>query len=355
MTGRKKNIAFWVTGCSIVFIAVVLVSSCRMNARNKKYHHSRVVIGTYVNIDVCSSRRNGPGVSEAMNRVWERFDEIEQRMNAYDMESDIGKINQSAGKAVAVHPDVYTLIQQAADFSKKTEGAFDITVRPLIEMWRRGQKENHVPSAEEIELTRKRIGADKVNFLHEGQGAVFCDGCMIDLGGIAKGYAVDEAARILRDHHFENFLINAGGDMYGGGKNCHGQNWRIGVRDPRNGDRLIDIVEISNQAITTSGDYEQFYEIEGKRFSHIINPLTGYPQQGIVSATVIAPSAVEADVFSTALMVWPATQGMDFINQQGSGYAAFLIEENERDRRYHLSRRYSLNEISEINTDYIHK
>ncbi|HSV43469.1 MAG TPA: FAD:protein FMN transferase, partial [Candidatus Bathyarchaeia archaeon] len=107
-----------------------------------------------------------------------------------------------------------------------------------------------------------------------------------------------------------------------------GRPWRIGIQHPRKDGRLIDIVELSNQGVVTSGDYEKFYEINGRKWSHIVNPLTGYPQQGVVSATVIAPTAIEADVFSTTLCIWPPAKGIDFVEQLGESYAAFLIEDD---------------------------
>lgn len=295
----------------------------------KKYHDSRMTIGTSVQVDVCAPSSQDSALQEAMARVWNRFDEINQRMNAYDPQSDIGRVNQSGGQAVAVHPDVCHVVKQAVAFSRVTGGLFDVTVRPLIEVWRQAAKEGRLPLTDELLQARERIGSGRIEIVEGDDCLIRCDSCRLDLGGIAKGYAVDEAARILREHQFQDFLINAGGDLYAGGKACEGRPWRVGVRNPFLRGQMIEVVEISDEAVTTSGDYEQFYEIEGKRFSHIVNPLTGQPQAGAVSVTVIAPTAIEADVFSTALMVEKPLSAVEFINSKGPAYAVMMITKDD--------------------------
>ena len=315
----------------ISFVALIFFLSW---LKVTEYSDQRMVIGTFVRIDVCARGLMKDNVQSAFDSVWNRFEEVQKRMNAYDPDSDIGRINRDeSGDFVRVHEDVYRLISTAIDFNKTSEGVFDITVRPLIDLWRRAGELNELPSEKEIDEARVKIGDDKI-MLEERDGQFFaaCDGCRIDLGGIAKGYAVDEASRILRKFGFNNFLINAGGDLYAAGKNCRGRKWRVAVRHPRDQDEVMGLFELSDQAITTSGDYEQRYEIEGNFYSHIINPLTGYPQKGNVSATVIAPTAMEADVFSTALMVWTPAKGISFINEQGPQYVSYVVYEDDRGR-----------------------
>ena len=149
------------------------------------------------------------------------------------------------------------------------------------------------------------------------------------IAGIAKGYAIDEAARIFRQYGVENFYIDAGGDVYAGGVNCSGEKWRIGLRHPSGDDELLDIIHVSNQAVTTSGNYAQFYEIEGRLYSHIIDPRTGFPQEYVTSATVIAPTAETADALSTALCVLTPREGIELIlsqdNRHEGDYAALII------------------------------
>ena len=316
-----------------VFLAVILfgmVAWVRFMRNDnaayiRKYHDERMVIGTLVQIDVCALPYRRDVVRKAMAEVWQRFEEIDERMNAYDSGSEVGRINEANGAFVEVHEDLYALIRQAVEMSHKTGGTFDITVRPLIDLWNWMEEEGRMPAENEVLAAKTRVGIEKIRFVEHNGVAIACEGCALDLGGIAKGYAVDEASRILRSHGFRNFLIDAGGDMYAAGKNAAGEPWRIGVRDPKDPDKIVDVILLSDQAVATSGDYEQFYEIANERFSHIIDPATGYSQKGVVSATVVAPTAVEADVFSTALCIWGGDRGLAFIERQGVGYGAFMI------------------------------
>ena len=176
----------------------------------------------------------------------------------------------------------------------------------------------------------------------------------VALGAIAKGYAVDEAARILRENGVERFLVDAGGDVYVGGRNCEGNLWRIGIKDPRQPSRLIDVVEVTDMAVVTSGDYEQYYEIGGRRFSHIISPRTGYPQRDAASATVLAPSAQMADALATALAVSPSLilSELDFMWEEPIGGMVVVRRsggrfEQRMNRRYRSLRDGSFPELGQ--------
>lgn len=322
------------------------------------------MIGTFVGVDVCVGDLDIVDVENALIDVWGRFAQIEERMSAYDSASYIGRINDAQGAFVEDVPfDVYKILEESVKYAEMTEGSFDITVRPLIDLWQEAEEEGRIPTEEEIAVVKGRSGVERIKFGggHKSGVAVdfivACDGCKLDLGGIAKGYAVDEAAEILRSKGIKNFLIDAGGDMYAGGKNCSGRNWRIGVNHPRKEGQLIDVFEISDQAVTTSGDYAQYYEIEGEVFSHIIDPVTGYPQKGVVSATVFAPTAMEADVFSTTLMVQDPKWGIDFIDGLGENYGAMIISQDEAQQlKMHYSTVYSQKESFKVlDSGYIKK
>lgn len=344
-------------GSSVFLLGVVsfAATGCGMMGP-QKYSEERMVIGTYVRVDVCRQDQRVDEVSAILADVWDRFAYIEEHMNAYDSASDIGRINEAQNAFQYIPEDVYYFIEQSIAYSKKTKGAFDITVRPMIRLWQTAEVDGRLPTAEQIAAARAHIGVDRIQ-MRKGEGGflIACDGCEIDLGGIAKGYAVDEAVKILRGRGIDHFLIDAGGDMYASGKNCSGRPWRIGVRHPRLTDQLIDVIEIGDQAITTSGDYEQFFEINGEVFSHIINPFTGYPQNDIISATVIAPTATEADVLSTALMVWDQQGGLDFINDLDDDYSAMTVTAGAQGLKQHYSDTYAQREHFKVFDDYISK
>lgn len=322
MAGNTRNLIFVLAG-------LILAAGCsQQEAKGHliKSRETKLLMGTVVQLDVCHQPRQESQRDKAYKQVWERLKEIHWRMSVFNDESDVARINHSYQKPVAVGVDTYLLIKTAAHFSKLTGGAFDITVWPLIALWKKGEEENHIPSRERIKEAQKAVGMENIRLLSgESRVTILSPHTRVDLGGIAKGYAVDEAARIFRENGFSQFFIDAGGDIYVGGRSCENKPWRIGIRDPRDPTELIGAIELEDSAITTSGDYEQYYEIEGQKWSHIMNPITGYPQKGVVSATVIAPSATEADALSTALCVLSPHRGISLIDSMGEKYAGLVI------------------------------
>jgi thiamine biosynthesis lipoprotein len=285
----------------------------------------RMLMGTTVQLDVCRGQHRQDQVDEAYRDAWARLETISWKMNVFDGRSDVAKINHSDLKPVSVGEDTYAVIESAIRFSQETKGAFDITVRPLVDFWRQNEAKNIFPSQEAVDAVLLAIGFQNIQLLAGHQIKILLPNTKIDLGGIAAGYAVDEAAQILRQHGIENFFIDAGGDIYVGGKNCAGEPWRIGIRDPYDPKEFIDVVALENQAVTTSGNYEKYYTIQGQKWSHIIDPVTGYPQKGVISATVIAPTTIEADALATALCVLGEKPGTDYINALSGAYGSLIV------------------------------
>jgi len=339
LSPRSRNPVFACAGAAAFGAAVICAAAgC---SRVEKVSEERAVIGTYVRVDVCRSGQASDVVEEAFESVWHRMDQIQQRMNAHDPQSEVGRINHAGGRPVEVAEDVYQVIHYGVMMADRTFGAFDITVRPLIKLWQEAQRQDRIPDEIEIREALSNVGSGHVSLSgDDAQPHVACEGCEIDLGGIAKGFAVDEVARILRERGFSDFLINAGGDMYAGGVNCQGQAWRVAVQHPRREETWIDLMELGDAAVTTSGDYRQSYRIQGRIFSHILDPRTGYPQEDAVSATVVAPTAMEADALSTALTVLTADAGLALIDGLGKDYGALVIRNTGQVLEYHASARY---------------
>lgn len=313
----------------IITLFLFTVSGCTRAVPLEKFRQSRSLMATFVQLDVCAPPSAAASLEPVFDKVWERLEEISWRMNVYDDRSDIAKITENRHESVVIPEDTYFVLQKAKEFSRLSGGAFDVTVWPLIKLWKAGAKSSQLPSAAEIDTILAQIGMDKVELLENNTVVLKSDIASIDLGGIAKGYAVDEAARIFREEGYTNFYIDAGGDVYGGGLNCKRKKWRIGIRNPKKKDEIVAIVGISNQAVTTSGNYEQFYEIEGKTYSHIIDPRTGYPQTSVISSTVIAPNATDADALSTALTVLDQAASEEMFNQLSGEYVGYVFRESE--------------------------
>jgi len=326
----KKNPQTILTAVILLAILCVLGYLGQQGGKLRKYSEARILMATTIKVDVCHSEKEKEDARGSLGKVWERLEEIAWRMNVYDEQSDVAKINQSSMFPVELPQDTYNLIKQSLILSEKTEGAFDITVWPMIRLWKEGAKRNLLPTEEQIRLVLESIGSQQIE-LSENTLRLRHPLTKIDLGGIAKGYAIDEAARILREGGFDNFFIDAGGDIYGGGRNCLRKSWRVGIRNPLDTTQLADIIQISNLAVTTSGNYEKFLEIQGQRWSHIINPLTGYPQKDVISATVIAPTATEADAYATALTVLGDPAGTMLINELKGKYASLILLREDKD------------------------
>jgi len=310
----------------ILLLLSLVISSCGQGGGLKQHKESRQLFGTYITIKCIA--HNDEDISIIIKKCWNRLEEIQEKMSLSSPKSLISEVNMLGLKGIDVDVDTYKLLLEAKKFSKLTSGAFDITVKPFSDLWRKSSEEGIIPNQKTIDLIKPAVGYENI-ILKEPSKVLFKNSqTKIDLGAIAKGYGIDEAAKILQKHGIKDFLIDAGGDIYCSGKQRDMRPWSIGVQDPFKGSSILDVLSLSNKAVTTSGDYQRFYIIEGKRFSHIIDPATGYPQESIVSATVIADSAMAADALSTALCVMKPEEGIALIEAH-EGIEALIVEKNQ--------------------------
>jgi len=302
---------------------------------SSKYSQSHLLMGTIVKMDVCYEPGRKDALEPIYKEVWNRLIQIERIFSAHHPESDVFRFNQLAKGTIEVHPQMHFLFREAKNYHDLTKGTFDVTIRPLIRLWEKSQEEGDFPTEQDLEEAKKNIGFRNVHLLSGNRIQKDDDQIEVDFGGLAKGYAADEAARVFRENGIFNFHIDVGGDLYVGGYNCKGEPWRIGIRNPWDTSQIVDVVHVSNVAVTTSGNYERYYTIQGEKFSHIINPLTGLPQRDIISATVIAPSAMEADALSTSMTILKPQEVEDLIGRlaQPEQYAYFIIANDEEGRQ----------------------
>jgi len=324
---------------------VILLVGCQPSpqlSNTKKFSETQMLMGTVVRLDVCYFEQETQRLKTVVPQVWSRLEDISRRMSIQDQTSDVYRINHAQGEPVTVGEDTYQLLKASKHYWGVTKKTFDITVLNLIRLWKSAEKKGQIPTLKEIRTAQNSLGVSSLAFLPGNQVRLTKKNVEIDLGGIAKGYALDEGARILRENGFRNFLIDAGGDVFAGGCNCESQPWKIGLRDPRNPQKVLDVLYLSNMAVTTSGDYERYYKISGQRWSHIMNPITGYPSQGILSTTVVAPVAQESDAFSTSLCILGRNLGIDLIDSLGESFAALIVESsNGKDICEYKSKHYS--------------
>jgi thiamine biosynthesis lipoprotein len=203
------------------------------------------------------------------------------------------------------------IIERSLYFSEKTDGYFDVTIDPVLKKWNYF-KEPTLPSQNEIKLLLSLVDYRKIK-IKKGILIIPAD-CSLNLGGSAKGYALNRAKNILKEYNIHSALIDAGGDVLLLGKKKGKDNWIIGIRNPRDGNGIIGTLKVNDCFVFTSGDYERYFTIEGKRYHHIVDPFTGYPSKGIASATVIVKDGIEGDCITTALVAMGMEKAIKYIN-----------------------------------------
>jgi len=253
---------------------------------------------------------------------------IEKLISSWDANSQTSEINRNAGiKPVKVDKELFDLIERAIRISKLTDGAFDISYASMDRIWKFDGSVTEMPAASDIKASVAKVGYQNI-ILDKEKGTVFLklEGMKIGFGAIGKGYAADKAKQLLQNKGVKAGIINASGDMNTWGKQTNGDDWKVGITNPLNKNNVFALLPISEKAVVTSGNYEKFIMLNGKRYSHIIDPRTGYPSSGIVSVSVFAPSAELADALATSIFVMGKEVGINFINQL-NGIECIIVDD----------------------------
>lgn len=330
--------------------------SCN-NTGGKRIEDNLFALDTYISFVVSTGKDQDSraGLDSAIKRI----QDIEKRMSVTLPDSDISKVNKAAGKEpVKVHSDTFYVIQKAIQYGELTQGSFDISIRPVGELWDISGDNPRVPYKTEIEQLLPLVDYRKIK-LDEQEQTVFLEqeGMSIDLGGIAKGYAGDEVVRILKEHGVSHALVNLGGNIAVINGKEDGSPWRIGIQNPRLDDDSerrghVAAITTTGNSIVTSGDYERYmvevYKQTGKRYHHIFDPETGRPtQNSVISVTIVTESGIDADALSTALFVMGVEKGLKLANEL-EGIEAMIIDEG---KTIYLSEGLK-DQISAIHSDY---
>lgn len=300
-----------------LFLSMSLTACLKKDQKSEKQAFK---MGTIIDI-----LAYGPKSSEAIDAAFKRIDEIEQIANPSIMTSDVNEINQAAGKEyVKVHPEIIKMIKTSIEYSKISNGAFDITVGPLINLWKIGTDDERVPSDAEIKAKLPLVDYADIS-INESDNSVklMKEGMSIDLGGIAKGFTADEILKVMKSYNIKSALINLGSSsIYALGQKPDGTLWSVGIRHPRkaSNEDLSFIIKMPQMALSTSGDDEKFFIKDGKRYHHIINPSTGYPANaGVMSDTIVVDSNIPdcnmlADTLTKITFVSGVDKGMKIID-----------------------------------------
>lgn len=304
------------------FISIFLIS-CKSR---HKLQQEMLLMGTRVEIIALGNNR--AALQKAVSHAFQEIKRIERIMSEWDDGSEVSAINRNAGlRPVKISGELIDILNKSIQISKATNGAFDITWLPLKDLWNMDEKLSRLPSDAEIKHIINIIGYEYLKLNNRESTAYLNKAQMkIGLGAIAKGYAVDKSATVMKKAGINNFLINAGGDIYASGLNENAP-WEVGIKAPNSNNDIITSININNEAIATSGVYEKYIIINDRKYSHIINPRTGHPSASdIKSISVIAGTCTLADAWATALLVMGTEKALAMVDSR-SEIEAFIIDD----------------------------
>jgi thiamine biosynthesis lipoprotein len=270
-------------------------------------------------------------------RIEQRLEQINQSMSTYRPDSEISRFNamRHSGKPFAVSNDFLQVMQAGRYVHQISQGAWDGTVQSLVRLWGFGRRDpiDRLPSAQAIKQAKQLVDFSAIEILPDGHLKKRRAGVTVDLASIAKGYGVDQVAILVSSMGFTQYLVEIGGEVYAAGRRADGKPWRIGINRPRKGgpaDAVYRVVALQDQAMATSGDYRNFIEIDGRSYSHIIDPRTGRPvTNGVVSASVIAAGCTLADGLATGLMVMGPQSGLALLNRLDGVEGLIIVRKSD--------------------------
>jgi thiamine biosynthesis lipoprotein len=290
-----------------------------------KVNRAVSAMGTLFEITVVGA---GERAEQAIDAAFAEVRRVEELTSTWKPTTALSRVNEAAGgKPVTVPGELLAVVEQAIQVSERTAGAFDVTFASMGRVWDFGG-EPALPDPREVQRRRKLIDFRQLE-VDRARGTLRLARAdmRVSLGAIAKGYAADCAGKVLRDMGFDDFIVYGGGDQLVSGSEG-GKPWTVGIRDPRKKTRNFARVQIPQAgAVVTSGDYERFFVVDGKRYHHIIDPATGYPAVGTVSVTVVAPRATVADALATGLFVLGPEKGMALVEADSELEAIFVDED----------------------------
>ncbi|MEY8882102.1 FAD:protein FMN transferase [Donghicola sp. XS_ASV15] len=304
---------------SFLILSASALAACQ--AEDEVLRLSGATMGTTYNVIALSS---GNSVDKATLKaaIEAALAEVDTQMSNWNAASEISRVNAAAAdQTMALSPALARVMQNAEMVHTASDGRFDVTVGPLIDLWGfgSGAEVPHIPADAEIEAALAISGQPRVLTLVDGSLRKSVDNAEIYLPAIGKGYGVDRVAEALRALDLKDFMVEIGGDLYASGRNPNGTPWQIGIESPVASERSLDsVATVTGMGMATSGDYRNFFEVDGKRYSHIIDPTTGRPiLHDTVSATVLTENAMLADAWSTAMLVLGRERGMEIAEAEG--------------------------------------
>lgn len=299
----------------IITITLILLGVNHSINAQKPFKRVTKLMGSRFEITVVA--QDSVKANEYIDLAIYEISRIEKLISSWDKNSQTSLINKNAGiKPVKVKPELFNLITRSISISKLTDGAFDISYASMDKIWKFDGSMIEIPYDEKIKASVAKVGFQNI-ILDKKTQTVFLKnkGMKIGFGAIGKGYAADKAKKLLKEKGLVSGIINASGDMNTWGKQPNGHDWKVAITNPMNKNKAFALLPVHDGAVVTSGNYEKFVKLKGKRYTHIIDPRTGYPSSGIISVTVFAPKAELADALATSIFVMGKDAGLHRINQ----------------------------------------
>jgi thiamine biosynthesis lipoprotein len=327
----------------LISVGFLLFTVAHLRAADKplaRFTYTEPHMGTRFKIDVYAT--DEATANRAVKAAFARIAALDATMSDYRSTSELMQLCQKAGGSpVPVSQDLFFVLSRAQEVSKLSEGAFDVSVGPIVRLWRRARKTQQLPEPEKLAQARALVGYQNIRLDAKARTVQLLKaGMQLDLGGIAKGYSADAALQVLKEHGITRALAAAGGDIAVSGPPPDAKGWTIGIaplEDPNSRPSLY--VLLRDAAVSTSGDAEQYVEIDGKRYSHIVDPRTGIGLIGRQSVTVVAPHGITSDSLTKVVSVLGPQRGLPIIDAQ-EGVSAYVVRKTDKGLETFESKRF---------------
>jgi thiamine biosynthesis lipoprotein len=310
----------WAIGFIVLFLIGFFIARNSSNEQ-KTFKRTQILLGTIVEIQV--SDEDEQKAENAISQAFAEVKRIDDLFTTYNEESPVWKINNNSDTLIKVDDEIYNLLVLCDSVTRLSEGCFDVSLDNLTKAWGFYIDNPHLPTKAAIDSALNSSGWKNIQ-LKENQTIIRRKNVGLNFGAIAKGYAVDKAIDVLKNSGIKKALVNAGGEI-----KVIGSDWKVGIQHPRDERGIVAVVKLNDMTVATSGDYEQYFEQNGIRYHHIIDPKTGYPARGLQSVTVINESNSFADALATAVFVMGKEKGMKLIENLNDTEAMIIDEQGK--------------------------
>ena len=299
-----------------------MLTACQNSDENKKVSKDIFAMDTYMTVTAY-----GKNAENGVNKAVDEINRLETVLSAEKQESDIYKLNETGSGTLST--DTKNIVSKALEINKTTNGAFDISIYPLMVKWGFTTQKYNVPSKNEISKLLKDVDSSKIIFDEKSGNIKLKENMKIDLGGIAKGYTSNRVMQIFKECGVKSGLVSLGGNVQALGTKTDGTAWQIAIENPDKSSDYIGVVSVKDKAVITSGGYERYFEKNGKTYHHILDPETGYPaESGVKSVTIVSDDGTLADALSTSLFVMGKEKALDYWREHKNEFDTVLVEDN---------------------------